>query len=338
MGLQVRPRRQAELLSKRLDDVDEAQILLQWFNIQQIPCVISSPFRDDKTPSFSVRCSENGHIYGHDFATGERYSVTDMVMKAENVDFKTAASMILDGRYGNFTRDSSFPKPKPSRGSTIDVAVREFNDKDLAFWKSFGINKSWLEFANVHAITGYVWRTEEYVKDVAAEEYAYAFVTFFKGRRHIKIYQPFSKVRKWNNDGDGMTQVWNLLEQLPKVGNAVIITSSLKDALCLWATSGIPSCCPQSESTNLSEEIVEDLKKRFKRVFVFFDNDFKNPNNPGQAGAKKACDKFGLENIVIDDWWGCKDPSDLYKECGPKPLIRTLQKHNLCIREEKGNT
>lgn len=330
MGLSVNARQAPELLSRKLETVDEESVLAKWFGIEKIPCVMSSPFRDDKTPSFSLRYNKNGHIYGHDFATGERFSVPDMVMKAENVDFRTAASMILDGKYGDFVRDSSAPKPKPACVSRIDVVVREFNPKDLAFWQSFGISGEWLEFGGIHAISGIVFKSDGYTRDMAAEEYAYAYVTFFKGRRHIKVYQPFSRSRKWMNDGDGVTQVWNLLDRLPETGDAVIITSSLKDALCLWANTGIPACCPQSESANLDEEIVEDLKRRFRRVLVLFDNDFGRPHNPGQENAARACMKFGIENIMIDAWWGCKDPSDLYRKYGKDPLTRTLKNHNLC--------
>lgn len=330
MGLNVRTKQAAVPLSKKLESVDEGEILARWFGIERIPCVMNSPFRDDKTPSFSVRMAKNGHIYGHDFATGERFSVPDMVMKAEKVDFATAATMILDGRYGDFTRDASVPLPKPVCVSEIDVVTREFNENDLAFWQSFGITKPWLEFGHVYAVSGIVFRTDGYVKDMKADEYAYAYVTFFKGRRHIKVYQPFSKSRKWMNDGDGITQVWNLMDRLPEIGKAVIITSSLKDALCLWANTGIPSCCPQSESANLDETIVEDLKRRFRRVLVLFDNDFGKPRNPGQEGAKKACETFGLENIVIDAWWGCKDPSDLYRKHGREILFRIMKNHNLC--------
>lgn len=329
MGIQVHTRKLIEPLSKRLEDVDEAQVLHQWFGVDSIPCVISSPFRDDSMPSFSLRYSKNGHIYGHDFATGEHFSVTDMVMKAEKVDFKTAASMILDGKYSNFVRDTTLDKPKPSCSSEIDVVLRPLNDQDEAFWSSFGISPRWMEFGGIYPISDFVVRNGDRVCEMAAEEYAYAFITFFNGRRHTKIYQPFSKSRKWRNDGDGVTQVWNLLDKLPKEGEAVIITSSLKDALCLWAQSEIPACCPQSESVNLNENIVEDLRRRFKRVFVFFDNDFKKPNNLGQTAAKKQCERFGLENIMIDAWWGCKDPSDLYKKHGKETLLRILKNHNL---------
>ena len=333
MGLTVRTKQASVPLSKKLELVDEGEILARWFGIERIPCVMSSPFRDDKTPSFSVRVAKNGHIYGHDFATGERFSVPDMVMKAENVDFKTAASMMLDGKYGNFTRDFSTPLPKPACMSRIDVVTRDFNDNDIAFWTSFGITRPWLDFGHVFAVSGIVFQSDGFVKDMVADDYAYAYVTFFKGRRHIKVYQPFSKSRKWMNDGDGVTQVWNLLDRLPANGEAMIITSSLKDALCLWANTGIPSCCPQSESANLNDEVVEWLKSRFGRVFVLFDNDFGNPRNPGQQGAKKACEKFGLENILIDAWWGCKDPSDLFKKHGKTALQHIIQKHNLCITE-----
>lgn len=332
---------QQEPLSKQLENVDEAEVLYKWFGIEKVPCLISSPFRNDNNPSFSVRYDKKGRLKCHDFATGESFSVTDMVMRSENCDFKTAARMILGGKYGSFV-SSATEKPRPAKPTEIEFAVRPWNGYDIDFWGSYGISQRWCDFAGVYPVSGIVFKSDGYVREMAAEMYAYAFVTFFEGHKHTKIYQPHSKTRKWMNDGDGITQVWNLLDKLPEKGENLIITSSLKDALCLWANTGIPACCPQSESANLDEKIVEGLKKRFDNVWVFYDNDYSNPNNPGQTGAKKACDKFGLGNIVIESWYECKDPSDLYKRYGGAVLRRIVTKttsyetHKLEIGQQEG--
>ena len=58
------------------------------------------------------------------------------------------------------------------------------------------------------------------------------------------------------------------------------------------------------------EKLVKELQMRFKKVIVFYDNDFTNVNNPGQVMAKKICDKFNLVNVCIPSEFGVKDISD----------------------------
>ena len=71
----------------------------------------------------------------------------------------------------------------------------------------------------------------------------------------MKIYQPYSKF-KWLSN----TSVSDLqgLSQLPKSGDTLVITKSLKDVMCLdiW---GIPAVAPSSESCVIPSDIVKQL-------------------------------------------------------------------------------
>ena len=46
-----------------LKRVSEADILFHYFNITEIPCVINSPLREDKTPSFGFYTSNGKKIH-----------------------------------------------------------------------------------------------------------------------------------------------------------------------------------------------------------------------------------------------------------------------------------
>ena len=59
------------------------------------------------------------------------------------------------------------------------------------------------------------------------------------------------------------------------------------------------------------QKLVENLKTRFKRIDVLYDNDFDKVNNPGQTMAKKICALYGFNNICIPTSFESKDPSDL---------------------------
>ena len=99
-------------------------------------------------------------------------------------------------------------------------------------------------------------------------------------------------------------------DQLPKQGDLCIITSSLKDVMCLFEM-GIPAVAMQSEMRLPLRNQIEELKQRFKQVAIFYDNDFTNPNNPGQAMAAKICKEYyPMSNIIIPDEYKLKDPSD----------------------------
>ena len=55
---------------------------------------------------------------------------------------------------------------------------------------------------------------------------------------------------------------------------------------------------------------LSDDKSNMYGLNLFYDNDFDNPNNPGQAMAEKIKQKYWFSNIVIPDVYHCKDLSD----------------------------
>lgn len=320
MGLQVY---KPEPLKSRLESVSERDILARWFGIDKVPCRILSPFREEKHPSFSLFIGKDGKIRGYDFTTGRSYSVMDMVMTKENVDFKEAALMVVD----NIGPSEDTPRlerlQKDKEETFIEIVPRKWNSADIAFWKSFGISQKWLEFADVHPVSGIVFVKGNRRMEAGVDKLAFAYVVFGKERKHTKVYQPYGGDHKWFSDG--ATDVWNLFSKLPESGDKVIITSSLKDALCLWANTGIPACCPQSESMGFGDgNVILDLKRRFNNVYIFYDNDFHNPLNPGQENALRLCEDYNLKNICIPDFYQCKDPSDLFKKYGRRTLRKIV--------------
>lgn len=59
---------------------------------------------------------------------------------------------------------------------------------------------------------------------------------------------------------------------LPKSGDAIVITKSLKDIMVLYEL-GIPAIAPISENCYLTEAQHNKLVKRFDKVVLFYDND-----------------------------------------------------------------
>ena len=139
-----------------------------------------------------------------------------------------------------------------------------------------------------------------------ADKYAYAYVEKKEGHITLKIYQPFNtKGFKWSNQHDG--SVISLWTKLPKSGDKVCICASLKDALCLWANTGIPSIALQGEGYGISDTVIKELKERFTNVYILFDND-----EAGLIDGEKLSKETGFTNIVLPKFEGGKDISDYY--------------------------
>lgn len=108
-------------------------------------------------------------------------------------------------------------------------------------------------------------------------------------------------------------------EFLPEEGDLLIITKSYKDVIALY-TLGYFAIAPHSESLFISEKILEELKQRFKKIVVIYDND--------DTGVKKCTEFTNKYNLdywnVPKDYLKCKDPSDLIKNYGRNELLRHL--------------
>lgn len=308
--------------------IREEDILSYYFGLNKFPCVISSPLRKDKNPSFSIYYGTGLKLMYYDFGTKEHGSIIDLMMKYFNLPFKETICKIFDDFKSNNVKAIKLNRNRtvvPIHNCILNVKVREWKDYDLEFWNRYGISKEWLDFGKVYPISDIFFERENKNTVVPADKYAYAYVEFKDDKQTIKIYQPYSKKFKWINCHN--SSIWDLWEQLPATGERLIITSSRKDALCLWANLGIPSCCMQSESMLPKEHVIKDLISRFKVTYILYDNDTGKETNTGQENAKKLAEKYNLVNICIDNEYGCKDPSDLYKTYGKEIFIDFFKKH-----------
>lgn len=319
-----------------LDDiynrVTEETLLSYYFNITKLPCVINSPLREDRNPSFAIFYRKNLSVGFYDFATKESGGIFDLLSKYFNLNFNQTLLKIykdLDKISIPITTSIKNTHNKNTfHNVEIGVRVRSLQQHDIDYWGSYGISKEWLNFGRIYPISDIIITKNNNTFSIIADKYAYVYVEFKDGKQSLKIYQPFSKDYKWINNHDH--SVWDLWQQLPKTNDKLIITSSRKDALCLWANLNIPACCLQAEGNIPKPHVIQQLIDRFKNIFVFYDNDKNKIQNTGQINAKKLADTYKLKNIKIEDEYDCKDPSDLYKKYGKQKFIEIL-KPKLCI-------
>lgn len=308
--------------------ISDAYLVSKYLGVTKIPCLISSPLRKDDKPSFGLYSKDGKKIYWKDFATKERGGIFDLLCKVWDCNFATAFNKVKRDyeenskervKINNYSLKPHINITK-SNISTLKCKIREWKDYDIEYWESYGIPLSLLKYAEVYPISHKIisFGDKDYV--FGADKYAYAFVERKEGNITIKIYQPFNKQGyKWSNKHD--KSVISLWTKIPEKGNKLVICSSVKDALCLWANIGIPTLATQGEGYSMSETAINELKKRYNQIYILFDNDV-----PGIEDGKKLAKETGFINVVLPQFKEGKDVSDLYKAHPEqfKPIISSL--------------
>ena len=273
-----------------------------------------SELREDKSPTVSI-VSYNGRLLYKDFGNFEHtFNCFGYVQHKFNCSFISALRIIdCDFNLGlgskkeliNFTmgymgyRQKNNPKSTKSE-VIIQKKKRLWNQDDANFWSKYLVTKKTLINFAIEPIS-YFW--------INGIRFSCKSITYsFKFKNRYKIYSPYDNKNKWlSNTKKTDVQGYN---QLPNNGKRLIITSSLKDVLCLYE-AGYNAIALQSEMQIPEDTLISELKNRFNTIDILYDNDFNNINNPGQKMAKKICDLYNLNNFYIPDKFEVKDPSDL---------------------------
>jgi hypothetical protein len=286
-----------------LSKVTEYDIYARYIGQFKIGFIYNSPFREDKNPSFGIfRSRKSGKLLFKDHGNGECGDVIKFVeLYTGLTNYNDILNRIVtDMSITNNTKLKSI-KQYESKDTVIGVVRQDWTDVDKQYWSQFGITKETLIKFNVSSIKYYL--CDGVVKGIYKDEnpmYAY------KVYDHFKIYRPLAnKYTKWRNnlapyDIQGY-------EQLPKKGDLLIITKSLKDVMCLYEM-GYTAISPSSESTFLTPDVIDDLKLRFKRILICFDRDVSGIKN-----MRKISLKTGLNGFLVHKKWKAKDISDAVK-------------------------
>lgn len=315
--------------------VSQETILEYYFGINHVPCLINSPFRKDNNPSFAFYYSPFKDIYWKDFGTDESGNLIEFIKQSYHISYIEVLDLIskdLIDSFNNPKRVSTVKRKKykqynsDSRLKEIKVKKREWEQHDIEYWESYGVNQQWLEYCEVYPISHIFFYFDYNQFMVSAEKYAYVFIERKDNLITHKVYQPYSELYKWKNENKKDT--WELWNKIPDSGDILIITSSRKDAMCIMCNTHIPSIALQSEGVSPKEHVVNQLKERFKRIYCLFDTD-----SAGRKFGKDLEDKFNLKQIEIPIEYEAKDSSDLYLKHGKETLIKVI---NNLINDTQG--
>lgn len=246
--------------------------------------LVTSCLRSDNHVTVGYYKSKSGILYMHDFATNEHLDCWNVVMRLYNCSFYKALNIIAND-FGLSdtnvvpTKINIIPEIKETESSIIQVQIKDFTDRELEWWKSFGISKKTLKKYHIFSVQ-HVFLNGE-LKFTSSEQcpiYGYYFGKDKNKKEFWKIYFPMNKnkgIRFINNLPKKILQGYH---QLPKNGDLLVITKSMKD-LCAMYEFNIPAVSTASESTFISDKQLEEFKSRFKHIIVIFDSDRPGKHN-----------------------------------------------------------
>jgi DNA primase len=147
---------------------------------------------------------------------------------------------------------------------------------------------------------------------------------YYRGKNENKtelwrIYSPNHKSKEPKFISNWKSVLIQGAKQLPKEGDLLVITKSMKDVMCLYSL-GITAIAPNSENLFLTDTQYEKLKKRFKKIVLFYDSDY-----AGIKNMNRIRKQFNVDCIWIPRKYKAKDISDFYKMYGKDKTINLLK-------------
>lgn len=297
---------------------------------------MKSPLREDNNPSFGFFIGESNELCFKDFLLGSGDCIKFVMLKFGLSFFEAMSKIVIDaGLEDHFIIKNTFKTncfasaAGPSReefvktvnSSYIGKTSRKWDIRDYSFWNQFGITKPILDKYNVMPIAYlHVGRDKRIIK---TDFHTYCYNEMKDGIHTFKIYQPNNPQYKWLNNHD--ESVWQGWTQLPKEGKTLIITKSLKDVMAIASITGIPAVSLQAETVGPKDQVMEELKSRFKFIFVLYDNDYDKEVNWGREFGNKLATKYKLIQKEIEAKYKSKDFSDLVKNHGHKVAKEYLE-------------
>ena len=315
-----------------IDDVrritTDYEVVNKYLGISVIPSNINSILREDKNPSLCIFPYKDS-LFFKDFGTNQSGNIYQLLSLYWNIPLNQVYRKIYNdftsANYKSCCCKNKISKTIIKKKSNINIKVKIRNWKpwDIEYWSSYGISLKWLEYCDIFPIS-HIFLIHQNGEQliISADKYAYVYIERKDNKVSLKIYQPYSTNFKWMSKHDA--SVWDLWTKIPEKGDKLIITSSRKDALCLWANTGIPSLSLQGEGYVPKEKVINQLKERYNKIYVFYDNDFKNKVNNGRNYGRILAEKFNLQQIEIPTEYKSKDPSDLYKNWGKEVFLNVI--------------
>ena len=266
---------------------------------------VKSPFRTDNNPSCTFFYNEKRNLLLKDWATNETFNCIHVVAKYYGVEYIDAIPIIIREYQINVESIQSNEQIVQTKNkSIIKVVKQDFTKHDITYLKSFGLTRALCDEYNIFSIKLF------FLNGILKHHYTPLdpILGYYFGKNGVeerwKIY--FYKRKKPQLRFMCNTNRIAGWIQLPSSGDTLIITKSLKDVVVL-KRMGYAAIAGQSESFVFYQSIIDELKLRFKHIFVLYDND-----PTGIEKSTMLCSMFNLYPIFSIE----KDTTDTVKKYG----------------------
>lgn len=308
-----------------LERLSEEQILTHYIGKFKLGGCMNSPLREDKIPSFSVFHSNYyNKLIWKDHSSGASGDVFDIVSELFMTDLYGALLRInndfglgLDSSNLNYVPSNTSYKEVRRinkiayRKSKLEVKYRRWSTCDYLYWTvKYGITEKQLKYYGIFPVD-LVFVNDKIIWKSSKSNPIYVYVFYKDNEYTYKVYRPLEKDKryKWlNNANRTILQGW---DQLPKKGELLILTKSLKDVV-VYRTLGIISLACQSELGIIKDSVMEELKSRFTNIILQNDFDY-----AGVTGTNAMRKMYDLPYVFLQNFRtrsnGLKDISD-YRE------------------------
>jgi len=302
---------------------------------------MSSPFRKDTHPSFSIKLIRKWYTW-KDWATGEEGNCFDFVAKLYGLDTKKDFNIILhkicnDLNYQYLLDNNSEvikklielnEKMKKNISDIYDnlnvtnnklslkFKKKSFNVDELQYWKSQGLlNESSLKYFDIYSVSEAYMVINNYVKTIynyssykninkedSVKKLFYCFAYNYNNE-YLKLYRPYH-FDKWKST------VPAKLVCLKTIFNndTLIITKAKKEQLHLFDIQSLMiekfDILPLNNETSFVEWYYYKIKDKYKNIILWLDND-----KPGIDSMKKWETMY---NIKIFHTSHFKNITDMY--------------------------
>lgn len=274
-----------------------------------------SPLRSDNHVTCSIYKSKSGILYLHDFATNEHIDCWNLVMRLYNCTYYEALNIIA--KDFNLINSNIVKKQAPkiveslkeTESAKIQVTIKNYTVEELEWWKQFGISIKTLKKFHVFSLEHVFLNGElKFTSSNKCPIYGYYFGKDKNGIEKWKIYFPLkTEYRFLNNLSKKVLQGYH---QLPKIGDLLVITKSMKDVCALYEF-GISAVSPNSETLFIDDKKLEEFKQRFKYILVIYDSD-----RPGKSNMAKIRREHPELNYYFLPRYLAKDFTDSIKMIG----------------------
>lgn len=282
--------------------------------------LFKSPLRNDNSPTCAFYKNASGDIIFKDFSGQFSGNFINVVMYINNCSYYKALKIIAnDFGYIKYSKVIKNSKPieisthtlKTTSEAIIQIEAKEFSKEELEWWQQYGITEKILKKFKVFScktifLNGRIFTSSNSRHPIFG---------YYRGKNENstelwRIYLP-----KHRRNEPRFLSNWKSIllqgsKQLPKEGDTLVVTKSMKDVMCLYSL-GITAIAPNSENLFLTKKQFEKLQKRYKRIIVFYDNDLAGIHN-----MNKIRKEFDVECMWIPRKYKAKDISDFYKMYG----------------------